>query len=354
MDTVPMIRKTLRLLREFLVDVLDGYPQKPLHYLSATVYGWFFGGPKTILIEPIAACNLHCEFCSIPPKLIQRNARLMTLEQFKKLAEDVKPFCRNLTLYFGGESLLHPHLPEMVAYASKNGFYTSLSTNCTLLSPEISRKLIAGGLDHLLFSLDGLSKESLEGMRIGANYEQVMDNVQAFFRVKKELGKAKPFAAFQLLVSKLNQHEVQAFKEFAAGFGASARIRTLGLPTWVGEGVDLNKLADKYLLEPDKAKAFEEYEIGRDKPCRFDQKSVVFADGRVAPCCFDVHGKHALGNVYQKSFSAIWNSQAYRDKRPLIIGKKLDICEGCDLNSNRTDAGIQRQYSRPDAAGAKQ
>jgi len=341
-----MIRKKLRQLREFWIDVLDGHPQKPLHYFYTLAWGLFVSGPKTILIEPIAACNLHCEFCSIPPKLIQRNTRIMTLDQFKRLAEDVKPFCRELTLYFGGESLLHPHLTEMVDYAAKIGFYTSLSTNCTLLSPETSRKLIVGGLDHLIFSLDGLSKESLEGMRIGANYEQVMDNIKAFFRIKKELGKRKPLVAFQLLVSKLNQHEVEAFKEFAAGFGATARIRTLGLPTWVGEGVDLNKLADKYLLEPDKAKAFEEYEIGREGSCRFDQKSVVFADGRVAPCCFDIHGQHALGNVYRQRFPDIWNSEAYRAKRPLIRDKGLDICAGCDLNPNRTDADIQRQYAK--------
>ncbi|HIH15949.1 MAG TPA: radical SAM protein [Candidatus Diapherotrites archaeon] len=340
-----MLRKVLRFWRDALLDILDGDAHKVLHRFAADVYRARYGGPNKLHIEPIAACNLHCEFCSIPPPLIKRESRFMSLEKFKKIVDDVKPHCVVMALYLGGESLLHPQLPEMVAYASKQGIYTELSTNATLLTPEVSRKLIQGGLDSITLSIDGASKASVEGMRLGSNYENLMHNLREFFRIKRELGKRKPDASFQLLVSKLNKDEIADFEAMAKGFGGHTRIRTLGLPTWVGEGVDLKALADKYILGPEEAAPFAGYEIDREGPCTFDRRSVVFADGRVVPCCFDIHGAHVMGNAYLKPFHEIWSGKTYQQTLPLVRAKQLDICEGCDLNPKRSDAKIKAQYS---------
>ncbi len=341
-----MAGKFLRFCKETLIDVLDGDAHKVVHRFTAEAYRKRHGGPNKMHIEPIAACNLHCEFCSIPPPLIQRESRFMSLDRFKKIVDDTKAHCVVMALYLGGESLLHPQLPEMVAYASKNGIYTELSTNATLLTPAVSRKLIQGGLDLVTFSIDGASKASVEGMRLGSNYESLMENLREFFRIKRELGKRKPVAYFQLLVSKLNKDEIKDFEAMAKGFGARTRIRTLGLPTWVGEGVDLEALASKYLLSPEEAAPFEDYELKREGPCGFTKRSVIFADGRVVPCCFDIHGAHTMGNVYTKSFREIWDGKAYQRTLPLVRDKELDICATCDLNPRRTDAKIQQAYTK--------
>ena len=64
---------------------------------------------------------------------------LMSFELFRLIiddfiAEEKKP---EIFFNFSGEPTLNKHLPEMIAYASKNEHSTFVSTNATRLGPEL-------------------------------------------------------------------------------------------------------------------------------------------------------------------------------------------------------------------------
>ncbi len=117
--------------------------------------------PKALAYGPLLAqlvvtrkCNLTCGYCNeydttsppVPTELLK--ARV------DKLASLGTLFCE----YTGGETLLHPDIIDLVAYASSYRFNERwIITNGYLLSPEIVKQLNGAGLTHLQISIDGVT-----------------------------------------------------------------------------------------------------------------------------------------------------------------------------------------------------
>ena len=89
---------------------------------------------------------------------------------YKQIIEQIAPHTSSVYLLVGGESLLHPKLPEMVAYARRYGIRVLLNTNATILTPMLSKRLIDAGLSHITFALDGYTKDVYESIRVGADW----------------------------------------------------------------------------------------------------------------------------------------------------------------------------------------
>ncbi|MBP3857745.1 MAG: radical SAM protein, partial [Ruminiclostridium sp.] len=125
--------------------------------------------PYLIQVFPVYACNFHCNFCLHALDRSKHgyisDTTLMDLVLYKKCIDDMKQFPRKLKmLRFAaiGEPLLHPQITDMIAYAKQAGIADSVDivTNGSLLTHELSEKLIDSGLDRLRISVDGISDES--------------------------------------------------------------------------------------------------------------------------------------------------------------------------------------------------
>ena len=63
---------------------------------------------------------------------------------------------------------MHPKLSNFIKYAKEKGILeTIINTNATNLTIENSNKLIESGLDLIIYSFDGGTKETYEKMRPG-------------------------------------------------------------------------------------------------------------------------------------------------------------------------------------------
>jgi len=103
-----------------------------------------------VYIEPTNRCNLECRTC-------MRNEWSEPLGQmdrgtFGHILESLRVFSPLPKVFLGGlgEPLAHPEIVEMVAEVKKLGAAVELITNGTLLTREMSRKLIETGLDMAL------------------------------------------------------------------------------------------------------------------------------------------------------------------------------------------------------------
>ena len=94
----------------------------------------------------------------------------MQFSLFKKIIDETKDYVELVDLDLYGESMLNPDIYKMIKYAKTNGLNTLLNTNATLLNKENSRKLIHSGLDILIISFDGTSKETYELIRREGNF----------------------------------------------------------------------------------------------------------------------------------------------------------------------------------------
>ena len=136
-------------------ELLDHYgiKQGDKLLLSGELSGINIHQPTThlskIYIEPTNKCNLACSTC-------MRNTWDEPLGQmedktFEKIVDSVKTLPTPLDIMFGclGEPLMHPDIIKMITKMKKLGSRVELITNGTLLSEELSIKLVKAGLDKL-------------------------------------------------------------------------------------------------------------------------------------------------------------------------------------------------------------
>lgn len=100
-------------------------------------------------------CNLKCVHCYAHSKDIDYKNELTT-EEGKKLIDDLADFGSPVILFSGGEPLMRKDLLELISYAKSKGRRAVISTNGTLITEEIAKKLKAVDLSYVGISLDGI------------------------------------------------------------------------------------------------------------------------------------------------------------------------------------------------------
>lgn len=280
--------------------------------------------PNALWIEPTNICNLKCIMC--PNSIVsQKNPGFMELELFRKIIDEAKDFVSYAVLCISGESLLNKDFPEMVKYAKEKGIHTYLSTNCTVLTPELSRRILKAGLDWINFSFDGCTKEIYEKVRVNAKFEESLRNVIDFLKIKKELV-LKTQAELQILI--MNDEGLKNYKENISRF----LLNFSGLPL---NSIQLRRPSTwgKFFLNSDKFGARKLSK--RFSPCSYLWSSLhILWDGRIVACTSDFFAENVLGKFPEKSLREIWNDVPMRNFRKAMISNNYlhfnKNCQMCD------------------------
>jgi 12,18-didecarboxysiroheme deacetylase len=102
-------------------------------------------------------CNLKCVHCYAHAKNIAFDNEL-SFSEGKILIDDLSEFGVPVMLFSGGEPLIRKDLPELAAYAVNKGMRAVISTNGTLITPQIAQTLKDIGLSYVGISLDGMEE----------------------------------------------------------------------------------------------------------------------------------------------------------------------------------------------------
>jgi len=142
-------------------------------------------------------CNLSCTYCHeydqvSPP--VPTNTLIDRIDHLKRLDTIM------VTLT-GGESLLHPHLADLVAYIGMRGMIPLVNTNGYLLTRAWIEKLNAAGLYGMQMSIDNLvpndvSKKSLKTLR--GKLELLAKHAAFRVRINTVLGSSPPSEAVEV------------------------------------------------------------------------------------------------------------------------------------------------------------
>ena len=126
--------------------------QLPSHLLQ------FSSDKRPVVVWNITRrCNLKCLHCYAHAKNIPFDNELTTMEG-KKLIDDLAGFGVPVLLISGGEPLVRKDLPELAAYAVGKGMRAVISTNGTLITPQMAGTLKEIGLSYVGISLDGMEE----------------------------------------------------------------------------------------------------------------------------------------------------------------------------------------------------
>jgi len=274
------------------------------------------GYPEVFNIELTNACPMTCIMC--PRRYMKRKIGFMKLSTFKKIVDELKGYTHAVWLHHFGESLLHPKLKPMLAYAKSKGLKTQLSINPILLTKENTKKI--KNLDYLHISLDGTNQETLKKLRgKAADYDKSVKYIRTYLKLKK-----RPKTTIAIIRLKQTEKELDKFVETWKDSGAELEAKEF--TTWDGSQKSIEKLASGKQLS-------EAYKKAMQHPCiRPWHRFTIMWDGRVVPCCFDYDGKYILGDFKEQTLEEIWNSESMIELRKQHIlndFSKNKLCKNC-------------------------
>lgn len=254
---------------------------------------------KKAYLEITNVCNLRCSFCAGT----RRAQGLLSPEQFRTLADRLRPHTEYLYLHLMGEPLLHPQLDELLAIAGELGFRIMLTTNGTLLPRRQDLLCASPAVQRVSISI-----HSFEGNQNCGGLKAYLDDCITFAKVGAAAGKRCVFRMWNLDgedTKGANQQNDAILARLQESFPEpwKAEPRGITLAPYVhlewGEKFEWPDLAAE--------------ESGQVRFCYGLRDQVgVLCDGTVVPCCLDHEGNLALGNLYELPLEEILNSPRAR------------------------------------------
>ena len=142
--------------------------------------------PIYMEISLSGVCNNRCIFCAFD-YLGYKEVFLETKTLKKFIADASKKGVRSILFSGEGEPLLHPDAPAIVNYVKENGIDVAMTTNGSLLSPQVSRTMLKS-LSWLRISLNAGTPQSYAQVH-GAHaqgFERVLGNIKEAVLLKKK------------------------------------------------------------------------------------------------------------------------------------------------------------------------
>ena len=285
--------------------------------------------PIHLDLESTSYCNLRCPFCAATHDTWGGGRKgYLELALYRRLIDEgAEHGLCSVKLSLRGEPLLHRDLVEMVRYAKQRGVLDIyFNTNGLLLTPEISRQLIAAGLDRISVSIEGTTREEYERYRVGSDFDRVRENLRALRELRERAGSRFPAIRVQTVL----------LPELQAGFPDYVRY-------W-------RELADEVSYLDARRETARDYHCqpGREPApvaaagwaCPFLwQRMMVLWDGTVFPCL--MHGVRnfsgmTLGNARHQRLADLWRGEQftrYRELHRSGRGHELPACAECSYRA---------------------
>lgn len=316
-------------------------------------------------------CNLKCRHCYMSSDAKKYQNELTTAEA-KQFIDDLADFNVPVLLFSGGEPLIRLDFFELADYAAKKGVRPTLSTNGTLITPEVARKIKDIGVGYVGISLDGLREVNDKFRGKAGAFEAAMNGIKNCVAVDQRVG----------LRFTINHHNIQELENIF-DFIEEENINRVCFYHLVYSGRG-NQMMDEDVTAEESRRAmdiiirrtrdFEERGLkkeiltvdnhcdgvymylkalqeGKDELAQQIKKYIAmnggnrsgmaFAEvdplGYVHPDQFTQH--HTFGNVRERKFGDIWQDTTnpimagLKDRKPLLKGrcskcKFLDNCNG--------------------------
>lgn len=169
--------------------------------------------PEKLMIETTTRCNLRCKQCA---RLVNKYALAdMAMDTFARL-RPLFPHVKEAALYGHGETFLHKQFFFMLAELKKHGIFVYVTSNGTLITPDVAERLVELQLDRLSISLDAATPELFNEIRRGADFQAVLQNIQTLNLIKKRIRRDdKPILSIMYCAMKHNIQELPKLMHLA-------------------------------------------------------------------------------------------------------------------------------------------
>lgn len=296
-------------------------------------------------IEITSRCNAKCIMCPRTTLSGWKNGD-MALDTFLSLAESFD-MSNHVHLQGWGEPLMHPELDNMIKAVKDSGAKAGFTTNGQLLNKERSMAYMDLGLDIMAVSLAGADKTTHEAIRIGTDFEKIVDNIREIAELKLQYRSRLPLLIISFIMLRDNIRQFPAVIDLAADIGAD-RVVAINMDLITDSDIDNLKVFD---IQPEEdydewirlAKkravarniSLKVYPIkSEEQPvCEADPLNNIYIsfDGCVSPCVYlglptrtisrfrdgviTEIDRLCYGDIKDMAISEIWDKKEYVDFR---------------------------------------
>lgn len=285
--------------------------------------------PKHFQVETIRVCNARCPFC--PVDQWDMSVPTMSDQLYDKIVEELSEYSHWVEMVDCnrvGEPMLDKKIVERVRKMKQEAGIRRviLSSNASKLTEDKAVALLEAGLDEMMISIDSVDKETYEKLRVRLNYEEVIENIKTFFRVRNEI---KPDMIIRVrgvsffdLNNENDRQELIRWEDFWAPYEKPQdRIYMKSAINW-GNQKEWDGHLPQY--EPDDWVYH---------PCIIPYGTFhITSWGGVALCAEDYDAKMNIGDINVQTIAEVWKNEEWARIRKLHrTGKRNDIslCQGC-------------------------
>jgi MoaA/NifB/PqqE/SkfB family radical SAM enzyme len=270
--------------------------------------------PERLLIDFATKCNLRCPMCPVwgsdDNSAIDSVKGIMNADAASKLLDEIAPARPLIQPNMYGEPLLIPNLRERLRDMKARGIAIAFNTNGLTLDDDLAKIMVDIQLDSISFSIDALTRETLQKIRGIDKLEKIE---AAVFRMLTARGdRDLPRISVSFTLQDANRHEERAFVERWSGLVDCVRV---GLIFENGTFPGMNPPAQRL-------------------PCPTLYKTMpVHNDGTVTVCCLDGFKDTDVGNVFADGVKAVWNGEQFAKVRYYHeTGQwdKVPFCKNCN------------------------
>ena len=300
--------------------------------------------PIQIDFELNYSCNFSCSMCTWSSEVTSGKGKKtwFNFEHFKKVIDmGVDNGLSAIRLNYINEPFIRKDIFEFIKYAKLRGILDIyLSTNGSLLTENIIKKLIDSGLTRLQVSIDATTKETFNKIRQGGDFNKVILNTLNFIKIRNQKEKELPTLRVNFVKTKTNMHELDDFLEFWKD-----KADCIGLQDLVS------------IVKPNKS----DKNRGKYTCAQPFYHMTIRYDGSILPCCTFFGAKLPIARLSEKfsdvknindvelnnlpilNIKETWNSEKMRELQKMHQEGRYydnDVCRECVNSSSNHDETI--------------
>ncbi|MBI2843761.1 MAG: radical SAM protein [Armatimonadetes bacterium] len=151
-------------------------------------------------------CNLRCVHCYSDSENKEYEGELTTREALDVIA-DLGEFGAPVLLFSGGEPLMREDLFELAEFAAKCGIRPVISTNGTLITDKMAKRIKETGFGYVGISLDGIGDINDKFRGVKGAFNAAMRGFEACVNVGQKVG-------LRLTMTRRNYGDLNAIFDF--------------------------------------------------------------------------------------------------------------------------------------------
>ncbi len=272
---------------------------------------------KRLNLELSAHCGYACAGC--PNTYMGRKKGHMDLDLFKSIYNEIDEKIGKVFLWNYGESMLNPHIEEIINYTLDKKPRTILSTTGMNLY-KFNDLSFLSNLDELIISINGFDQRAYEFHQKKGNLKKVLTGLE---QLKSIMNSSKTAYILQTVVNSSNIEQLIQSEIFAKEYGFNKVI-------FKSFNVMDNKIETKNKYVPAKTSFKRGFHIDLHKEYPCNNWMVINWNGDVNLCCWDYEGKIVVGNVKKQGVFGTWQSQKMKNLKDRLNNEKIiEYCGKC-------------------------